>query len=241
MTQRKTFVLVHGAWRGGWCYSAVADLLRSLGHRVFTPTLTGVGERSHLAQLFPVDCSTHVRDILNVFQWEELHDVVLCGHSYGGVVTTAVADAIPERIAALVYVDAIIPEPGKSVLGVNVSADVVSGVLSSAAACGGQLAPPLPAAMLGTSLRNRERADRLSTAHPLASFCEPVMLTGDWRKVSRKTYVRATGWQGYESLGFRSYQAVSAEPGWKTVDVPCGHEVMLDAPETLASIFAGVY
>jgi pimeloyl-ACP methyl ester carboxylesterase len=241
VTQSRTFVLVHGAWRGGWCYSAVADLLRSLGHRVFTPTLTGVGERSHLAQRFPVDCSTHVLDILNVFQWEELHDVVLCGHSYGGVVITAVADAIPERIAALVYVDAIIPESGKSVLGVNVSADVVSGVLSSAAAGGGLLAPPLPASMLGTSLRNRERADRLSTPHPLASFCEPVMLTGGWRKVSRKTYVRATGWQGYESLGFLSYQAVAAEPGWKTVDVPCGHEVMLDAPEALASIFAGVY
>jgi pimeloyl-ACP methyl ester carboxylesterase len=240
LVTQKTFVLVHGAWRGGWCYSAVADLLRSLGHRVFTPTLTGVGERSHLAQHFPVDCSTHVQDILNVFHWEELHDVVLCGHSYGGVVITAVADAIPEHIAALVYVDAIIPEAGKSVLAINVSAQVVSGVLSSAAASGGQLAPPLPAAMLGTSPRNCERADRLGTPHPLASLCEPVMLTGAWHKVSRKTYVRATGWQGYESLGFQSYQAAVADRSWTTVDVPCGHEVMLDAPQTLADILVSV-
>src|SRR6202011_4382639 len=99
-----------------------ADLLRSLGHRVFTPTLTGVGERSHLAQRFAVDSSIHVQDILNVFHHEELRDVVLCGHSYGGVVITAVADAIPEHIAALVYVDAIIPEAGKSVLAINGSA-----------------------------------------------------------------------------------------------------------------------
>jgi pimeloyl-ACP methyl ester carboxylesterase len=237
---KKTFVLVHGAWSGGWCYSDVARQLRSRGHEVFSPTLTGVGERSHLARLFPISFDIHVQDVVNVLLWEELRDVVLCGHSYGGAVITGVADALPERIAALIYVDAIIPEAGKSVLDINQSEAVVTGVLKSAAAAGGLLASPLPAALLATAPENTERVDRLSTPHPLASLCSPVALSGAWRKVKRRIYIRATGWAGYQSLGFRSYDVVKAEEGWELVDVPCGHEVMLDAGGTLADILGNV-
>ena len=91
-----TFVLVHGAWHGGWCYKPVAQLLRKAGHQVYTPTLTGLGERSHLMSP-AVNVDTHVQDIVNVFRWEELSDVVLAGHSYGGMVITGVADKIPTR------------------------------------------------------------------------------------------------------------------------------------------------
>ena len=234
--KRQTFVLVHGAWSGGWCYAGLARLLRSRGHDVFTPTLTGVGERSHLARRLPITFDIHVQDVVNVFLWEELRDVVLCGHSYGGVVITAVADAIPERISALVYIDAIIPETAKSVLDINKSPEVISAVLQSTAAAGGLLAAPLPAALLATATQNSERVDRLSTPHPLASFCQPVALTGAWRSVRRKTYVRATGWSGYESLGFHSYDRVKAEDGWELWEVACGHEVMLDAAGELADI-----
>ena len=78
-----TFVLVHGAWHGGWCWQRVADRLRSGGHIVFTPTLTGLGERSHLLRA-GIDLKTHIADVVNVMKWEQLSDVVLCGHSYGG-------------------------------------------------------------------------------------------------------------------------------------------------------------
>lgn len=231
-----TYVLVHGAWRGGWCYERVAELLRARGHRVFTPTLTGLGERSHLASLLPINFSTHVQDIVNVLLWEDLHNVVLCGHSYAGMIITAVADAMPERIAALVHLDAVIPEAGKSLLDMNKSPAVVAGLLKETVAAGGQLAPPLPAALFGTNAADLERADRLCTPHPFASFCEPVALTGEWLKVAKKTYVRATGWQGYDRLGFLSFQGIVDDAGWIKVDVPCGHEIMLDAPAALAQI-----
>src|SRR5688572_18929507 len=97
-----SFVLVHGAWHGGWCYARVGALLRARGHTVFTPTLTGQGERAHLFS-GAINLTTHVEDVLGVFRFERLRDVVLAGHSYGGMVITAVADRIPERIKALAY------------------------------------------------------------------------------------------------------------------------------------------
>src|SRR6185437_2887529 len=100
-----TYVLVHGAWHGGWCWKRVRKPLQAQGHEVFTPTLTGIGERSHL--LSPqVNLETHIEDVVNLIRWEELSNVVLCGHSYGGAVISGVADRIPERIGALIYLDA---------------------------------------------------------------------------------------------------------------------------------------
>jgi pimeloyl-ACP methyl ester carboxylesterase len=102
-----TFVLVHGAWRGGWCWDRVRRSLRAKGHDVFTPTLTGLADKSHL--LSPqIDLETHINDVINLLVWEGLSDVVLCGHSYAGYVVTGVADREPERIAAIVYLDAFV-------------------------------------------------------------------------------------------------------------------------------------
>jgi len=109
-----TFVLVHGAWAGGWEWKKVGNLLLADGHTVYRPTLTGQGERVHLASA-DVDLNTHIADIVNTILFENLHDVVLMGHSYGGMVITAVADRIPDRIKCLVYVDAFVPEDGESV------------------------------------------------------------------------------------------------------------------------------
>ena len=109
-----TFVLVHGAWHGGWCYKRVAQILRKAGHEVYTPTLTGLGERSHLMSP-TVNLDTHVQDIGNVIRWEELSDLVLCGHSYGGMVITGVADKVPDKIKALVYLDAFVPSNGEAI------------------------------------------------------------------------------------------------------------------------------
>ncbi len=108
-----TFVIVHGAWGGGWAFREVDRLLRADGHTVYRPTLTGLGERVHLATP-DVGLQTHIQDVVNTILFEDLHDVVLVGHSYGGMVITGVADRIPDRIAHLVYLDAILPEDGES-------------------------------------------------------------------------------------------------------------------------------
>src|SRR3954452_4236427 len=112
-SDQATFVLVHGAWHGGWCWKRLTPLLRAAGHEVVVPTLTGLGERSHL--LTPeVGLDTHIRDITAVLKYEDLHNVVLIGHSYGGMVIAGVAEEVPERIAQLVYLDAFLPDNGKA-------------------------------------------------------------------------------------------------------------------------------
>ncbi len=108
-----TFVLVHGAWHGSWCWKRVRKTLQADGHEVFTPTLTGVAERSHLISP-QVSLDTHIADVVNLIRWEELDDVVLCGHSYGGCVITGAADRVADRIKALVYLDAFIIGDGQA-------------------------------------------------------------------------------------------------------------------------------
>jgi pimeloyl-ACP methyl ester carboxylesterase len=110
-----TFVLVHGSMHGGWCWQRVAPLLRAAGHEVFTPTLTGLGERVHLAHP-DIDLDTHIQDVLGVLEDEDLHDVVLVGHSYATLVIIGVADRLPERIAHLVYLDGPIAGEGQALL-----------------------------------------------------------------------------------------------------------------------------
>src|SRR2546421_8767740 len=108
-----TFVLVHGAWHGSWCWKRVRKALQAQGHDVFTPTLTGVGERSHLLAR-NINLDTHIDDVVNLIRWEELTDVVLCGHSYGGAVISGAASRVGDRISALVYLDAFVLEDGES-------------------------------------------------------------------------------------------------------------------------------
>jgi pimeloyl-ACP methyl ester carboxylesterase len=108
-----TFVLVHGAWHGSWCWKRVRKTLQAEGHDVFTPTLTGIAERSHLISP-QVTLDTHIADVVNLIRWEELTDVVLCGHSYGGCVITGAADRVAERLKALVYLDAFILGDGQA-------------------------------------------------------------------------------------------------------------------------------
>jgi len=125
-----TYVIVHGAWGGGWDWRAVDSMLTRHGHRVVRTTLTGLGERVHLASP-DVGLSTHIDDVVNTILWEDLHDVVLLGHSYGGMVITGVADRIPKRIRHLVYLDAFLPGSGETVLALGESIGATS-LLSNA-------------------------------------------------------------------------------------------------------------
>ena len=112
--EKPTCVIVHGAWGGGWDWKHVDQLLTADGYKVYRPTLTGQGEHSNFAST-NIDLDTHIQDIVNVIVWEDLYDVVLVGHSYGGMVITGVADRLPDRIRRLVYVDALLPENGENV------------------------------------------------------------------------------------------------------------------------------
>src|SRR5262245_13422297 len=182
-----TFVLVHGAWHGGWCYARVAALLRARGHTVFTPTLTGQGERAHLAN-GSINLSTHIEDVLGVFRCERLDHVVLAGHSYGGMVITGVADRIAEQIRALAYLDAFIPEDGQSLLDINIPANSQR-FLQNAGANGGLAVPPPPAAYFGVNAADAPTVDALATPQPLGCFTEKLKLTGVYRAVKQHLHV----------------------------------------------------
>ena len=226
-----TFVLVHGAWHGGWCYARVARLLRDRRHQVLTPTLTGLGERSHLHSP-AINASTHVRDILNVVAFEELDDVVLVGHSYGGQVITAVADAVPEKLAALVYLDAFVGENGKSTFDMD-DPDLVAKHIDRAQSHGGHTIPPVPSAVFGVNPADQAWVDRLMTPGSFATWSERLKLTGRHEQVASRTYVFATGWKS----GFRpTYDRVRAAGGWTTYEFDCGHDVMIDMPDETAAV-----
>src|SRR5262249_12496191 len=138
----KTFVLVHGAWHGGWCWNKVASILREQGHSVFTPTQTGLGERSHLLSK-SIDLDVFITDIANVLKWEDLNDVILVGHSFGGNAIPGVADRMRERVRRLVYLDAVILENGQSVFS-QLPKDVVEARTKAAEQTSGGLSIPAP-------------------------------------------------------------------------------------------------
>lgn len=224
-----TFVLVHGAWHGSWCWKRVRRALQEQGHDVFTPTLTGVADRSHL--LSPaVNLDTHIDDVVNLIRWEELSDVVLCGHSYGGCVISGVADRIPERIGALVYLDAFLLEDGES-LYQTLPPPVRDAQVEGAQRAGeGWKVPPIPAAAFNVNSGDAEWVDRQCTPQPVATFQQPLQLSGGIGKVANVTYIVATG---YEPTAFgASYERAKAK-GWKTLMIQCGHDVMLDMPAEL--------
>jgi pimeloyl-ACP methyl ester carboxylesterase len=225
-----TFVLVHGAWHGGWCYARVAEILRARGGRVFTPTMTGLGERVHAATA-DITLTTHVTDIVNVLRYEDLHDVVLCGHSYGGLVISGVVEAVPERIAALVYLDAFVPENGQSLHDLVPEAQRTR-QLDAAAANGGFI-PPIPAANFGVNERDRAYVDAQCVPQPLATMRERLVLTGARERVAHKTYLRAGAYRSFPFDAAR--ERFTGAPGWVVEEIPSGHDVMLDAPGELAA------
>lgn len=141
----RTFVLVHGAWYGAWVWKHVAPALRSKGHQVWTPTLTGLGARKHLAS-FPYDLGTHIDDIAQLIEMEDLQDIDLVGWSYGGMVTTGVLSRLSGRIRSMIYLDAFVPEPGKAVVDYL---PTVAAETMRAKAAAGQDVPPPPLAMFG--------------------------------------------------------------------------------------------
>jgi pimeloyl-ACP methyl ester carboxylesterase len=224
-----TFVLVHGAWHGSWCWARVRKALQAQGHEVFTPTLSGVGERSHLLSR-DINLATHIQDVANLLKWEDLKDVVLCGHSYGGIVISGAADREAERIRSLVYLDAFVLKHGQS-LHDTLPEDQRQMQLEGAKAAGeGWKTPPIPAEVFAVNGADSAWVNAQCTLQPLATFQDKLRLTGALDRIPDRRYILASGWQGSPFHGFYDE---ARKAGWTTLDMPCGHDVMLDMPEAL--------
>jgi len=223
-----TFVLVHGAWGGSYGWTPLAEEMRRRGHRVFTPSLTGLGERTHLAHA-GVNLSLHIEDVCNVVKYERLSDFVLVGHSYGGMVVTGVADRLAGKIRSLVYVDAFLPENGKSLFDYTPN-DNNGRLNDSGANHGGFFMSSPPQSLVG--LTEEEKA--LRSPQPLATCLEKIKLTGAGDSIKNKMYVFAAN---YSPTPFRQfYDRVRSQPGWKTSEVNCGHGVHREKPQELIAL-----
>lgn len=228
------FVLVHGAWHGGWCWSRITPHLRADGHEVFTPTMTGFGERSHL--LTPdVGLETNVTDIGNVLEWESLENVILVGASYAGMVTTSVADRMPERIAALVYINAFIAADGVSqndmlpdwrreMIEKEVAADPDAW----------RMPPPAPELIGVDDPDDAAWIKAKMTIQSAKTFHDRAKITGAIDAITNRTYIRATG---YPNTTFDANVAAYGDhPTWRAEILDTSHDAMITAVDDVVRI-----
>jgi pimeloyl-ACP methyl ester carboxylesterase len=225
-------VLIHGGWHGGWCWRKVARQLRNQGHDVFTPSLTGMGEREHLWTP-EVGLTTHTEDILNLIRVERLDDAILVGHSYGGAIVTLVADQIPSKLRALVYVDAIIPEdgvPGWDGFPEHRKREM----LADAEKLGGLRVPPPDPSMWGISKEEDVAWLRGSCSpHPIKSMYDKPRLNQNWQAVAIKHYIVAGASANPRFLAH--YYAVQNQIGWTSEVIDGGHDLMITEPLALSA------
>ena len=228
-----TYVLVHGGGHGGWCYQRVARLLRNAGHEVYTPTLTGLGERSHLRSA-DVDLDLHVRDVVAVLQYEDLRDVVLVGHSYGGMVITGVGDRAADRIGRIVYLDAATPVNGQSL--VDVAGPVIEAVRPMGEVVDGLELVLLPAPDAGLLYGVTDPADLAWMAerlegHPWQCFEQPLRLTNEaalWAIPQYHIVCTST-------IATRDPKLVAkARDEGRFWAIDTGHDLMITEPEAVA-------
>lgn len=233
-----TFVLVHGGFHGGWCWKRLTPFLRDAGHLVYTPTLTGLGERSHLASP-AVNLSTHIQDILNVLTYEDLTDVILVGHSYSGMVITGVADAASERVKKLVYLDAFVPEDGQSLAAIF-RPPASEAESYEVPLLDGWLVPyPHREYPFGITAEDDIQwvRDKI-TPQPIATFTEPVRLTSGALSTIPHVYIylRPPGEQPMDTEFIWYAERAQKQPGWKYHELVSGHDAMIIVPQAVAAL-----
>lgn len=218
-----TFALIPGACHGSWCFDELAAALRSREHEVLAITLTGVAERAHLAHA-GVNLETHVADVLAELAVHDVKDAVLVGHSYGGMVITAVADRVPQQVDSLVYLDALVPNDGESCW------DLVNDE---------EREWYLDVDDTGYGVRPMPFFDPRATAHPLPSFLQRIRLTGDLNRFRRRDFVYALKWPGDSPLR-PSYERVRDDENWNIHELDGAHNLMRDNPDDLLRILLDV-
>lgn len=228
------FVLVHGAWQGAWCWRKIIPGLWAKGHRAFAVTLTGVGDRVHLMSR-SIRLADHIQDVAELIEVEELSQPILVGHSYAGLLITAVADRYRDRIGHLVYLDAIVPHSGESWSSFHdaaTRAERRSGIERTGAM------PPLGPAAYGLEGADAEWVERRQRPHPGGVYDDPLVFDeAAWSRLPR-TFVDCTS-PALPSIA-PSRQRVRSQPGWRVVEIPTGHDAMISAPMELLTVLGEV-
>ncbi|MFC4636570.1 alpha/beta fold hydrolase [Dokdonia ponticola] len=217
--EQRVFLFVHGAWGGGWEYSKVDSILTKKGDKVYHPTLTGLGEKVHLATK-EIDLTTHITDIINVIKFENLDNIILVGHSYGGMVISGVAEQIPERIGQLIYLDSFVPNDGESVQSIN-GDEVWNSMIVPKIEDGFVLYPFGPTSPTHPT----------DVPHPLKTFTERLSIKNPLLKDIPTSYIlmRQDGVANFEEWG--SKRAIAN--GWDVYEMEGGHYAMRDQPDRL--------
>lgn len=237
---KHNFVLVHGAWHGGWCWRRVVQALQLDHHKVHAVTLTGLGERAHL--LSPaINLDTHINDVINLIEAEELHEVILAVHSYAGMIGTAVTDRMPERIKHLVYVDAVVPKPGESWSSTQASATQQQRMAAAQASPNFAFPPPDPE-VFGLHDADREWVKRRQTPHPGNTYQAPLQF--DVKRVAAvpRTFVNcvdpalATIAPSRLRVQDPKFWDGAWLPNSRVVEIKTGHDPMISEPAALTKI-----
>jgi pimeloyl-ACP methyl ester carboxylesterase len=214
-----TYVLVHGAWGGGYGYDGTAKALRGAGHKVYVVALAGLGTR--VKEVSPaITLTTHVNDVLAVIDKNKLTDIILVGHSYGGMIITQVASKRAASIKSIVYIDAFLPKDGEALWDIATDWERKHYIDAQRDAPG--LVAPFPGAPANL------------TRHPLLTLLEPVHLTGAEKRIRHHTYIYAT--HGAPKTFGKFYDATKADPAWQSFALDSGHGVMHDQPDALNKI-----
>jgi pimeloyl-ACP methyl ester carboxylesterase len=234
----KTYVLVHGAFHGGWCWKAVAAQLRAAGHTVYTPTQTGSGERSHLLHARPT-LDTVVEDIAQVLRFEELQDVILVGHSFGGATVSALADRMPERLRHLVYLDAQLLQSGEGAVD-HLSPEHRERYLRGAVESSAGLSIP-PNAPEYYGITDPALGDWLMTKltpQPLRTFTDPLVLKHPLGNGLPVTYIACA--QPYFPTTTPSREMARRMPGWSYLEIATAHNAMTLMPRELTAMLGAI-
>jgi len=228
-----TFVLLHGAWHGAWCWKRVSQRLRAAGHTVYTPTLTGLGERSHLLNA-DITLETHALDLINVFLWEDLKDVVLVGHSFGGIAASAAADRIAERIQRLVYLDSLIIQSGESPFSV-LPPDVAQTrrALARQSPGGLSIPTPPPEAFGVTDAQDAQWLREKCTPHPVSTYESTLTLSHPVGNGLPASYIAVK--PDYAPLA-SVRQWVRDHTTWDYHEIDSGHDAMVTSPELVSEL-----
>lgn len=225
-----TFVVAHGAWSAGWAWKKMRPLMRAADHDLWTPTYTGLGERAHLGTP-ETSLDTHVRDITAMIEMEALDDIILIGHSYGGMVATGVADRARARIAQLVYLDAFAPKDGQAALDFlprEIADKMIAGAVSSPSGYG---IPPNPMPS-DTSPEDVEWATPRRMPQPLKAFSTKLRLTAELTLPRHYIYCSKIG----PADTFGQFFARAKTEGWRTYELDASHNPHITAPDALAAI-----
>jgi pimeloyl-ACP methyl ester carboxylesterase len=215
----KTYVFIPGAWHGGWVYDVITEKLELVGKKCLPLTLPGLEEKSAVPSEI-INLDSHIQSVINTIINNNLTEVILCGHSYAGLVITGVADQIPERIYALVYIDAYIPKSGDSCW--SLTSDVyrqrfVDGARNN-----------------GFTVADRPGVDDRRRPHPLAAFMQSLKLTGSYKRIFNRTFIYLSGW--VDSPFVQQYEDLKDSPHWHIETIHCGHNVMSECPDKLVDI-----